>query len=215
MKSTQTENIINSLDWRYATKLFDATKKLNDQQLELLLDAVQLTPSSYGLQPYQIIVVSDQAIKEQLKAAAYGQTQLADASHVFVFATTKNYTTVHVDEYAENIIKTRDISIDAIKGFVDVMKGTVNSRNQTELANWNARQAYISLGILLQTASLTEIDACPMEGFDTAQFDKILGLEDKNLTSVVIAPVVFRSEDDAYQHLQKVRKSKEDLFIHI
>ena len=215
MKSTQTENIINSLDWRYATKLFDATKKLNDQQLELLLDAVQLTPSSYGLQPYQIIVVSDQAIKEQLKAAAYGQTQLADASHVFVFATTKNYTTVHVDEYAENIIKTRDISIDAIKGFVDVMKGTVNSRNQTELANWNARQAYISLGILLQTASLTEIDACPMEGFDTAQFDKILGLEDKNLTSVVIAPVGFRSEDDAYQHLQKVRKSKEDLFIHI
>jgi nitroreductase len=95
------------------------------------------------------------------------------------------------------------------------MKGTVDSRSQEELANWNARQAYISLGILLQTASLTAIDACPMEGFDNSKFDEILGLDEKNLTAVVIAPVGFRSEDDLYQHFQKVRKSKEDLFIHI
>ncbi|TKC00376.1 NAD(P)H-dependent oxidoreductase [Pedobacter cryophilus] len=215
MENTQTENIISSLDWRYATKSFDATKKLNNQQLDLLLSAVQLSPSSYGLQPYQIIVVSNQEIKEQLKAAAYGQAQLADASHVFVFARTKNFGTQHVDEYADNIAKTRGTSIDAIKGFVDVMKGTVDSRSQEELANWNARQAYISLGILLQTASLTAIDACPMEGFDSSKFDEILGLDEKNLTAVVIAPVGFRSEDDAYQHFQKVRKSKEDLFIHI
>lgn len=207
--------LITALNWRYATKAFDSNKKLTDEQLQLLKNAIQLAPSSYGLQPYQIIVVSNQEIKEQLKAAAYGQSQLADASHVFVFARTKNFSSEHVDEYADNIVKTRGTSIESIKGFVDVMKSTVDSRSQEELANWNARQAYISLGILLQTASLTAIDACPMEGFDNSKFDEILGLDEKNLTAVVIAPVGFRSEDDLYQHFQKVRKSKEDLFIHI
>ena len=95
------------------------------------------------------------------------------------------------------------------------MKGTVNSRTEEELTNWNARQAYIALGFLLETAAQNEIDTCPMEGFDAAKFDGILGLEDKNLTSVVIATVGFRAEEDSYQHYQKVRKSKEELYIHI
>ena len=102
-----------------------------------------------------------------------------------------------------------------IQGFVDTMKGTVDSRSQEELANWNAKQAYIALGVLLDSAALAEIDACPMEGFNNAQFDEILGLADKNLTSVVIAPTGFRSADDVYQHFAKVRKDKQDLFIHI
>ena len=207
--------IIDALNWRYATKGFDNSKKLSHNQLNLLLDAVQLAPSSYGLQPYQILVVTNPEVKEKLKAAAYGQPQLTDASHIFVFAIIKNYTTQHVDEFANNIAATRSIEISDIQGYVDTMKGTVDSRSQEELANWNARQAYIALGILLDTAALTEIDACPMEGFNNAQFDEILGLADKNLTSVVIAPTGFRSTDDAYQHLIKVRKSKEDLFIHI
>lgn len=209
------KEIINALNWRYATKGFDSSKKLSDTQLNLLLDAVQLAPSSYGLQPYQIIVVTNQEIKEKLKAAAYGQPQLTDASHIFVFAINKNYTTQHVDDFANNILATRSIQLEDIKGYVATMKGTVDSRSQEELANWNARQAYIALGVLLDSAALAEIDACPMEGFNNAQFDEILGLADKNLTSVVIAPTGFRSADDAYQHFAKVRKSKEDLFIHI
>jgi nitroreductase len=207
--------IINALNWRYATKQFNADKKLTEDQLELLLEAVQLAPSSYGLQPYKVLVISNQKVKAELKAAAYGQTQLTDASHIIVFARTKTYTTAEVDKFAENIAQTRSIEVSMIKEYVDMMKGTVSSRSQEELANWNARQAYIALGVLLETAALNEIDACPMEGFDIAQFDAILGLDELNLSSVVIAPIGFRADEDVYQHFKKVRKSKDDLFIHI
>lgn len=207
--------IINALNWRYATKQFNADKKLTEDQLELLLEAVQLSPSSYGLQPYKVLVISNQKVKAELKAAAYGQTQLTDASHIIVFARTKTYTTAEVDKFAENIAQTRSIEVSMIKDYVDMMKGTVSSRSQEELANWNARQAYIALGVLLETAALNEIDACPMEGFDSAQFDAILGLDELNLSSVVIAPIGFRADEDVYQHFKKVRKSKDDLFIHI
>ncbi|MBD3748317.1 MAG: NAD(P)H-dependent oxidoreductase [Sphingobacteriales bacterium] len=215
MENLIANQVLDALAWRYATKVFDASRKLDQEQLQLLMQAIQLAPSSYGLQPYQVVVVENQEIKEQLKAAAYGQSQLADASHIFIFAINKNFTETHVDEFVENIVKTRNIEVGAVKGYLDVMKNTVNSRSQEELAIWNAKQAYIALGVLLETAALHEIDACPMEGFDHAKFDEILGLEDRNLTSVVIAPVGFRSIEDAYQFYQKVRKSKEDLFIHI
>lgn len=215
MDTIKTQNSLDALAWRYATKKFDHTKKLDKDQLENLLTAVQLAPSSYGLQPYQVIVVSNQEVKEKLKLAAFNQPQLADASHVFVFAIPKNFNTQHVDEYATNIIQTRGVAIEAIQGFVDTMKGTVNSRNQEQLANWNSRQAYIALGVLLESAALHGFDTCPMEGFNNAEFDEILGLDKNDLTSVVIAPVGFRAIEDAYQHLPKVRKSKEDLFIHI
>ncbi len=215
MEIETTNHILQSLEWRYATKKFDDTKKLNDDQLALLLKTIQLTPSSYGLQPYKVIVITNQEVKDQLKAAAFGQTQLTDASHIFVFARTKNYNIEHVEEFAQNIIETRAINMEAIQAYVDVMKGTINARSQEELATWNAKQAYIGLGFLLETAALNEIDACPMEGFNPAAFDEILGLDEKNLTSVVIAPVGFRSEEDTFQEHKKVRKSHEDLFIYV
>jgi nitroreductase len=207
------DKLIPALNWRYATKAFDSTKKLSEEQLEILLSAVQLAPTSYGLQPFKIIVISDQDVKDKLKAAAYEQVQVAQASQVFVFAIHKNYTTTHVDAYAKDIVETRGVTLEDIKGFVDTMKGTVISRTQEQLANWNARQAYISLGFLLETAALNDIDACPMEGFDNAKFDEILGLDSMNLTSVVMATVGFRSDEDKYQFAKKVRKSKEDLFV--
>lgn len=209
------ENTIEALNWRYATKAFDSTKKLSDEQLKTLYEAIQLAPSSYGLQPFKVLVVKDASVREKLKDAAFGQTQLTDASHVFVFAIEKKFSEAHVDAYANNIIETRGVPQEAIQGFIDVMKGSVSSRTEAELDIWNARQAYIALGILLETAALHQIDACPMEGFNNAAFDEILGLEEKGLQSVVIAPVGFRSSDDTYQHYAKVRKSQEDLFIEI
>jgi len=208
-----TDQIIPALNWRYATKAFNSDKKLTNDHLETLLNAIQLAPTSYGLQPFKVLVVSNQEVKDKLKAAAYDQGQVAQASEVFVFAVNKNYTVEHVDAYAKDIIETRGGTLEDIKGYVDTMKGTVNSRTQEQLAFWNAKQAYIALGFLLETAALYEIDACPMEGFDNAKIDEILGLDTLNLTSVVIATVGFRSDDDKYQHAKKVRKSKEDLFI--
>lgn len=209
------KEIIDSLNWRYATKSFDSSKKLSDAQLEGLLSAVQLAPSSFGLQPYKVIVVKDQEIKEKLKAVAYGQAQLTDASHIFVFAIEKDFSEKHVDAFTKNIAETRGVAVESLKAYADVMKATVRARSAEELDVWNAKQAYIGLGILLETAALNSIDACPMEGFNATKFDEILGLESQNLHAVAIAAVGFRAADDVYQHYTKVRKSKDTLFIHV
>ncbi|WP_304068393.1 NAD(P)H-dependent oxidoreductase [Pedobacter glucosidilyticus] len=209
------QELIDKLNWRYATKAFDASRKLSTEQLDVLLSAIQLAPSSLGLQPYKVLVISNPEIREQLKAAAYNQTQITDASEIIVFATYKDFNLSHVDDFANNIAATRGLQKEDIQGYVDMMNGSVSSKTQEQLQIWNARQAYIALGILLETAALLAIDACPMEGFSVEQFDEILGLSALNLTSVVIAAVGYRSAEDGYQHYKKVRKSKEDLFIKI
>ena len=211
MKATELEQ----LNWRYATKKFDASKKLTSEQLDGLLTAIQLAPTSYGLQPFKVLVVSNAAIRAQLKDAAYGQTQVTDASELLVFATYVNYTEAHVDEFAANIVATRGIKLTDIQDYVGMMKGSVKGQTQEQLQAWNTKQAYIALGFLLESAALEGIDACPMEGFNAAKFDEILDLADKNLKSIVIASIGFRAQDDTYQHYKKVRKSKEDLFINI
>lgn len=132
-----------------------------------------------------------------------------------VFATYANYTEAHVDEYAANIIATRGIKPADIQGFVNTIKSTVKGLTQEQLQAWNTKQAYIALGFLLQSAALEGIDACPMEGFDAAKFDEILGLADKNLKAIVIAPIGFRADDDTYQFYKKVRTAKKDLFINV
>ena len=207
--------IIENLNWRYATKEFDSAKKIPAEKLNEILDAVHLAPTSYGLQPFKILVIDDPEIREQLKPAAYGQAQITDASQLIVFARIKNYGIEHVDEYAENIVDTRNIDPKVIEGFVGMMKGSVNSLTQEQLAEWNSKQCYIALGFLLFAAAGHRVDACPMEGFNAAQFDEILGLDEKNLSTVVIATIGYRSENDELQNLPKVRKSKEELFITI
>lgn len=207
--------IIEKLKWRYATKKFDSTKKISSETLKELLEATELAPTSYGLQPFKILVIKDPEIREKLKSAAYGQTQITDASEIILFARIKNFGTQHVDDYAENIADTRNINPELIEGFVDVMKGTVNSLSQEQLAVWNSKQCYLALGFLLFAAAQHQVDACPMEGFDVAKFDEILGLDKQNLSTVVIATIGYRSEDDDLQNLNKVRKPKEELFITI
>lgn len=211
----KSQEIIDKLNWRYATKDFNPSLKLAKEQLETLYSAIQLAPSSFGLQPYTVFVVSNAEVKQNLRAAAYNQPQVTDASEIFIFATYKNFTTEHVDAYATNIAATRGIDKSDIQGFIDVMNGTVASRSAEELKIWNSKQTYIAVGVLLETAALLDIDACPMEGFDPAQFDEILGIKDKNLTALAMVAVGYRSEEDKYQKLKKVRKSKEDLFVKI
>jgi nitroreductase len=206
---------LQQLNWRYATKKFDTAKKLTADQLDILLSAIQLAPSSYGIQPFKVIVVTDPAVREELKLAAYGQSQITDASQLLVFAIHADFNETHIDDFATNIVETRGITLEDIGGYVEIMKGTVKNLTQEQLQIWNAKQAYIALGFLLETAAIENIDACPMEGFNAARFDEILGLEDKNLKSVVIATVGFRAEDDNYQFYKKVRHAKSDMFIHI
>lgn len=208
---------IDSLKWRYATKKYDATKKVSAQDIELLKDAVRLSVSSVGLQPYKIFIIQDQAVKEQLAEAAGGNNKLvfADASHLFVFANELNVGNVHVDAYVNNISTQRGVAKEAISGFGDYINGFLGTLTEEQKNIWTAKQAYIALSTLINSAALLHIDATPMEGFDAAGVNKILGLEEKGLSAAVIAAIGYRHSEDAQQHAVKVRKPHEELFITI
>lgn len=200
------------LNWRYATKKFNAEKEISQEDLNDLLESIQLTASSYGLQPYEVIVVKDQETREKLKAAAWDQTQVTDASHLLVFANFKSVSEEYVDTYLDNIAETRNMTREDLKGMEDMIKNTTLQLSPEVQEAWAAKQAYIALGNLLSAAANYKIDACPMEGFEAEKFDEILGLKEKNLTAAVIAPIGYRSEDDQYQDQAKVRKATKDLF---
>lgn len=199
-------DILEKLAWRYATKKFDPAKKLEQEQLDRVLRATNLSASSYGLQPYKIIVVSDPAVREQLKAASWNQPQITDASHLVIFAAYNNLGEQHVDHYIENIAGTRQLDKAQLGGFGDMVKGVVKRLDKEAAAVWTAKQAYLALGTLLTASAADGIDTCPMEGFNAAAYDEILGLKEKGLRTVVIAAVGFRAEDDGMQHAKKVRK---------
>lgn len=209
VKTQSTYN--EDLNWRYATKKFDSQKEVSQEDLNSLLESIQLTASSYGLQPYEVIVVKDKAIREKLKAAAWNQTQVSDASYLIVFANLRSVNKPYLDSYLDNIAQTRNLSREDLKGMEEMITNTTLKLPADAQNTWAAKQAYIALGNLLSAAANLKIDTCPMEGFDAAKFDEILGLADKNLTTAVIAPIGYRSTEDPMQHLEKVRKSKSDL----
>jgi len=208
-------NYIKQLNWRYATKKFDISKKIPDDDLEQLLEAVQLSASSYGLQPYHVFVITDPEIRELLKPACWDQPQIVEASHLIVFSNKTSFSGEMVDTYLQNVSQTRGIPQDLLKGYGDFMKSKLLPLTDEEKARWTSRQTYIALGNLLSAAALLKIDACPMEGFNPEAVNKILRLEEKQLNASVIAAVGYRSHDDETQHYKKVRQSKKELFTQL
>lgn len=208
-------SLIEKLTWRYATKKFDKTKKLTPSQLDELLRAVHLSPASTGVQSYKIIVIEDAAVREKLQQAAYGQSQIVDASQLIVFAAETNLDAQYVKKLIDHVAKSRSVDRVNLAGYEQMISGKINSMDEEQRINWAKKQAYIALGVLLTSAAELGVDACPMEGFSAPQFDEILGLKEKGLTTAVIAAVGFRAEDDAYSKLIKVRKPEEEMFIHI
>lgn len=208
-------SLTQSLEWRYATKKFNPNKKISNEQLQSLLQTVRLAPSSYGLQQYKILVIEDAAIREQLRDAAYGQTQLTDASHLIVFAAETSINEAYVKNYIDEAAQLRGVAREQLAPFENTILGAIGRMTEDQKIAWAHKQAYIALGVFISAASEAGIDSCPMEGFNAGNFDEILGLKEKNLTSSVILPIGFRAEDDAYATLAKVRKADADLFIHI
>jgi nitroreductase / dihydropteridine reductase len=204
-------DILKQLEWRYATKRFDSDKKLKDDQLGRLMDAVNLAPTSYGLQPFELFVIEDAKIREELTVAANGQTQVEEASHVFIFAVNKELSEKHIEAYMERTARQRGVTIESLSPLRTMMVSSIMAKTPEARFQWAARQAYIALGVLLATAATENIDACPMEGFKNAEFDRILDLEKKGLASVVMATVGFRCKSDKYASLMKVRKSRSEL----
>lgn len=204
---------LDKQNWRYATKKFDAAKKISESDLDFLKEAVRLSASAFGLQLYKVIIVENPEIKAQLLPAAYGQSQIIDASHLFIFANQTNVGDAEIDAYLKNTSEIRELPIDALTGYGNYMKGYVNPIPEDAKDVWTAKQTYIALGNLLSAAAELNIDATPMEGFNAAAFNAVLGLDKLNLNAAVIAPVGYRHEEDATQHHKKVRKSNDDLFI--
>ncbi|MGW9685618.1 NAD(P)H-dependent oxidoreductase [Flagellimonas sp. 2504JD1-5] len=208
-------NILENRTWRYATKKFDSTKKVSDTDLELLLEATRLSASSYGLQPYHVYVITDPEIKEKLKPVSWGQSQLTDASHIIVFANVTDFGEELMDGYLENVSTTRKIPAEGLKGYGDFMKSKLLDLPTETKGIWTSRQVYIAFSNMMQAAAELKIDTCPMEGFESEAYNKILDLEEKNLNASVVLAVGYRSDEDETQHYAKVRKSKEELFTHI
>jgi nitroreductase len=206
-------NFIKNANWRYATKKFDATKKVSDADLQTLKEAIRLSASSYGLQPYQVILVENPELRAQLQPAAWGQAQIVDASHVLVFANVTNIGDAEIDAYLNNMAETRGLPLDALQGYGDFMKSKISTLPVEQRNIWTSKQTYIALGNLLSAAAELNIDVTPMEGFEPEKVNEILGLNERGLNASLIAPIGYRHAEDATQSYAKVRKSEQELFI--
>jgi nitroreductase len=205
--------IIDALQWRYATKKFDASKKVSEADLHELLEAARLAPSSYGLQPWGFVVVTDPALRKRLREHAWNQAQIEDASHLIVLCARTDVDEKFVKRYVESIAKTRNVPVESIKGYEDMMVGFVKGETPASMVAWAQRQVYLALGVLLEAAALKRIDACPMEGFDPAKFDEVLALKKHNLTAAVLCTLGYRAADDHSAKHLKVRFSANDVVL--
>jgi nitroreductase len=202
-------------NWRYATKKFDATKKITAEDLDILMEAIRLSSSSYGLQPYKILIIEKPDLRAKIQKAAWGQSQVVDASHLLVFANQTDITDAQIDDFFENTSKTRGVAKETLAGYQGFMKSKINELSGDAKNIWNAKQAYLALANLMHAAAELKIDVTPMEGFSPADVNEILGLNELGLNATLLAPIGYRHSDDATQHYKKVRKSKEELFITI
>jgi nitroreductase/dihydropteridine reductase len=208
------DTLIKQLHWRYAVKQYDNNQKVADDQLELLKNVISLAPSSFGLQPFRVVLVEDTKTREKLRQASFNQSQITDASCLIVFAIENVIDEEFVDLYFKRLcqIRNQPPEGDIIK-HRDAVVNFINHKTTEEKKAWATHQAYIALGFLLVAAAELGIDANPMEGFMASMYDDILGLRDIGLNAVVIAAIGHRHPDDFFQRLAKVRKPAEELFI--
>ena len=206
-------NLIESLQWRYATKKMNG-EKIPQDKLERILEATRLAPSSYGLTPYHVIVVEDQETKQQLMGACYGQTQLVDSSAVLVFATWDDVTEESVNIYTQEIARQREIPVDTLSMLDGMIKGMLSNMTQEQRVTWAQKQAYIGLGFALAAAAVEQVDCTPMEGFVPTKVDEVLNLNELGLKSVLVLPLGYRdSGNDYLANSKKVRWDDSKFFI--
>ncbi len=203
---TSPNELLTQLRWRYATKRFDATKAIPTDTWSALEQALLLAPSSFGLQPWKFVVVTTPALKQQLRAASWGQAQVTDASHYVVFAGLRTTTVEDVDRFLQCQSQVRGTPLESTAGYRKVLvdflaKGWASK----DLAAWNARQGYIALGQFMAAAAMIGVDTCPMEGIDMAAYDRILGLDGSRYTTLCGCAAGYRASDDKYATAPKVR----------
>jgi nitroreductase len=208
-------DILSALNWRYACKVFDPAKKIPAETWAELEASLVLTPSSFGLQPWKFIIIQDRELREKLVPHAWNQRQIADCSHLVVMTVPKVLSIEHVDANIARIIEVRGGSADGLLSFRKMVLGFRDGLEaKGGLEQWAKLQTYIALGQFMLAASLLGLDTCPMEGFVPARFDEILELEKEGRTAAVLCPVGYRSADDRYAGLPKVRFEAKDVIEH-
>ncbi len=203
-------SLVEKLKWRYATKKMDSSKSVPQETVEEILEAVRLTASSSGLQPYELIVITNSELREKIKAVANNQTQVTDCSHLVIFAAWDNYTTQRINDAFDMTETVRNFKNDAGVAYRQMLLTNYPARNPEVNFTHAAKQAYIGLGTALIAAAEVGVDSTPMEGFNPKALDEILNLKDKGLRSVVMLTLGYRKEDEDWLvKLKKVRRPKE------
>ena len=203
----------NALAWRYATKKFDPTKKVSATDLESILEAGNLAPTAYGLQPFRIIKIENPELRVKLRDVSYGQAQVTDAGELLLLARRTDLDESCVTDYIDRIAEVRDMSTSDLDGFKATMVGDITTRDDEAKSAWAGRQSYIALGTMIAQASELEIDTAPMEGFDNEKVDEILELKELKLESVAYLALGYRDQMDTFGKLKKVRLPIEKLVI--
>jgi nitroreductase len=210
------EQLLQQLQWRYATKKFDPTKKITEDLWQTLVESLVLAPSSFGLQPWKFFVVTNPAVRQQLVEHTWGQTQVVDASHLVVLAFKKGLSTADVDRYMQNISAVRQVPVENLQGFAKVINGFLDKPPYPlDVDEWSKRQVYIALGQFMTSAALLGIDTCPIEGFNPPKYDEVLGLTELGYASVVLCPAGYRAEDDKNAVMPKVRYPLQEVVQYI
>jgi len=207
-------DLLHALRWRYATKRFDAHKKIPDEVLEALLEALVLSPSSFGMQPWKFIVVEDPALRERLQPASWDQSQVTEASHFVVLAVRETLGDVHVDEWIARLGEVRGVTVASLAAYRDRMTGFLDAMDDAQKFVWASRQAYIALGQLMTCAALLGVDSCPMEGFLPQVYDEELALVGTGYRAVVACALGYRSADDKYAAVPKTRYQRARMVEH-
>tara|TARA_R100001143_G_scaffold63254_1_gene69184 strand:- start:1653 stop:2279 length:627 start_codon:yes stop_codon:yes gene_type:complete len=207
-------NVIEALNWRYAVRKF-SDYQLSEKSVDDLLHATLLSPTSYGLQPYRLIVITDRGLRQQLMRASYGQEKVLNCSHLVVFAAQTEFGDEMIERYIDRVVEARNIDYSEISGLGEHMKEVFQNKNAQQKREWAHQQAYIALGTLLTSAALMKIDACPMGGIETDIYDKFLGLNEKGMETSVICSLGIRHREDQSAELAKVRYDKSEMVLSI
>ena len=205
------EDLLTQLQWRYATKQFDPDQIIPGDTWSAIEESLVLTPSSFGLQPWHFVVVESQNLKEELLPHSWNQSQVTECSHFVVLAAKSRTADEEIDVWIDRMVEVRGGERDSLIGYRDMMVGFLERMDPAGQLQWSKLQTYIALGQLMTTASVLGIDACPMEGFLPAEYDRILGLPEKGLTASVACALGYRAEADKYASAPKVRFPKKEL----
>ncbi len=215
MHPVSPDAVLAQLRWRYATKKFDATRKIAPELWAKLEQAPVLSPSSFGLQLWKFVVVTNRDVRHKLHPASFNQPQILDASHLVVFAAKNPPTPADVERFTARIAEVRSVELTSLDAHKQRMLGSLSRMTEKDSHNWAARQCYIALGVFLSACAMVGVDACPMEGFSPEKYDEILGLKAKGFSSAVIATAGYRHPDDPAAALPKTRFALNDVIEHV